>query len=245
MKAIIIGSSSGLGLEVSKRMKAEGWQLLLAARRTEPMERLHSEAPEQIRVEHLDITSSDAETKLEALLKEFAPGLFLLSSGYGSQNKKLDRDIEELTILTNALGFSRMVGCAFRYFAERYEREGRCGHLAAITSIAGTKGLGVAPSYSATKAFGTTYLQSLNQLVGMQGLKIYITDIRPGFVRTPLLGENPSYPMLMEAGKVAEDIVKAIKKKKAVVVIDWRWWLITWVWRVIPNWVWRRMRVGR
>ena len=51
--------------------------------------------------------------------------------------------------------------------------------------------------------------------------------------------------MLMEAGKVAEDIVKAIKHKKAVVVIDWRWRLITWVWRLIPNWIWSRMRVGR
>ena len=59
--------------------------------------------------------------------------LFLLSSGYGNQNRKLDREIEERTVLTNVMGFTMMVDAAFRWFRER----GCRGHIAAITSVAG------------------------------------------------------------------------------------------------------------
>ena len=116
MKAIIIGSSSGLGLEVSKRMKAEGWQLLLAARRTEPMERLHSEAPEQIRVEHLDITSSDAETKLEALLKEFAPDLFLFQSWLGRNRVKSKIHLQCILVVLITISIYFVVSILFLFF---------------------------------------------------------------------------------------------------------------------------------
>ena len=61
------------------------------------------------------------------------------------------------------------------------------GHIAAITSIAGTKGLGPAPSYSATKAMQNVYLQALKQHARSRGLDIRFTDIRPGFVDTALL----------------------------------------------------------
>jgi len=38
------------------------------------------------------------------------------------------------------------------------------GHLAVISSIAGTKGLGVAPAYSATKRFQNTYIDALEPI---------------------------------------------------------------------------------
>jgi short-subunit dehydrogenase len=138
-----------------------------------------------------------------------------------------------------------MVGAAFRYF----EREGG-GHIAAITSIAGTKGLGPAPAYSATKAFQTTYLQALEQQANARKLNIRFTDIRPGFVATPLLfpkdnEESHPYPLLMQPQPVARAIVKALYKKKHVIVIDGRWRLITAFWRRIPRWVWRRLNLNQ
>ena len=81
---------------------------------------------------------------------------------------------------TNAVGFTRLVGCAYRYFANNGG-----GHIACITSIAGTKGLGPAPAYSASKAMQNTYLQALEQLAISKHHNIHFTDIRPGFVDTP------------------------------------------------------------
>ena len=37
MKAIIVGASSGIGLEIAKQLLAEGWYLGIAARREEAL----------------------------------------------------------------------------------------------------------------------------------------------------------------------------------------------------------------
>jgi short-subunit dehydrogenase len=131
-----------------------------------------------------------------------------------------------------------MIGAAYRYFAEKGE-----GHIAAITSIAGTKGLGPAPSYSATKALQATYLQALEQQARQRGMHIRFTDIRPGFVDTALLSGTFKYPMLMKPEAVARDIVSSIKSKRHIRVIDVRYRILTSCWRLIPNWLWRRMKL--
>ena len=139
---------------------------------------------------------------------------------------------------TNAVGFTRMIGTAYRYFAQQGE-----GHIAAITSIAGTKGLGPAPAYSATKALQATYLQALEQQSRQRNLAICFTDIRPGFVDTALLSGTFKYPMLMKPDAVARSIVHSIYNKRHVRVIDARYRVMTFFWRLIPNWIWRRMRL--
>jgi short-subunit dehydrogenase len=150
----------------------------------------------------------------------------------------LEEGIELQTMETNAVGFTRMLGTAYRYFAEKGE-----GHIAAITSIAGTKGLGPAPAYSATKALQATYLQALEQQAHQRGLKICFTDIRPGFVDTALLNDSFPYPMLMRPEKVARDIVRSIYRRRHVRVIDYRYRILTFFWRLIPRWIWRKMKL--
>ena len=129
-----------------------------------------------------------------------------------------------------------MIGTAYRYLAERGE-----GHIAAITSIAGTKGLGPAPSYSATKALQATYLEALEQQAHQRGLNIRFTDIRPGFVDTALLNGDFRYPMLMRPEKVARDIVRSIYRRRHVRIIDARYRILTFFWRLIPRCLWRRI----
>ncbi len=130
-----------------------------------------------------------------------------------------------------------MVTAAFGYF-----RAHGGGHLAVISSIAGTKGLGAAPAYSATKRMQNTYIDALAQLARMERLPIRFTDIRPGFVDTPLL-RNGRYPLLMPVGYAANRIVRAIERRKRRAVIDWRYALLVPLWRAIPAWLWERLPV--
>lgn len=238
-KAIIVGASSGIGLEVAKLLLADGWHLGIAARREEPLLKLKAKAPERVEAMTIDVTESDATERLRSLIQKLGGiDLYFHASGIGKQNRTLEESIELNTMETNAVGFARMIGEAYRYFAEKGE-----GHIAAITSIAGTMGLGPAPAYSATKAFQATYLQSLEQQAHQRGLKIRFTDIRPGFVDTALLNDNFPYPMLMRPEKVARDIVRSICRHRHVRVIDWRYRILTFFWRLIPRWLWRRMKL--
>lgn len=238
-KAIIVGASSGIGLEVAKRLLSDGWNLGIAARREEPLQALKATAPERIEIMTIDVTKSDAEERLLSLIDQLGGmDLYFHASGIGKQNRTLEPDIELSTMETNAVGFTRMIGTAYRYFAKKGE-----GHIAAITSIAGTKGLGPAPAYSATKALQATYLQALEQQAHQSGLNIRFTDIRPGFVDTALLSGTFKYPMLMKPETVARDIVSSIISKRHIRVIDARYRVLTFFWRLIPNWIWRRMKL--
>ena len=212
----------------------DGWTVGVAARREEPLRALGAAAWQQI-----DVTQNDATERLRQLIATLGGmDLFFYASGIGKQNRELREDIELATMQTNALGFTRMMGEAYRYFAEQGS-----GHIAAITSIAGTKGLGPAPSYSATKAMQNVYLQALEQQAHARGLNIRFTDIRPGFVDTALLSGDFHYPMMLKPEAVAKDIVRAIRNRRHIRVIDWKYRLLTAVWRRIPRCVWRRMKL--
>lgn len=238
-RAIIIGATSGIGQEVAKCLLLEGWQIGIAGRRQSALETLQGVAPEQIEIQALDVTQEDAAEKLNMLIdKVGGMDLFLLSSGIGFQNMKLDIEVELNTARTNVEGFTRMVDTAFAYF-----KKNGGGHLAVISSIAGTKGIGVAPAYSATKRFQNTYIDALEQLAYLQKLNIHFTDIRPGFVATDLLSDGKHYPMLMKADKVGRHIAHALKRKRRIVIIDWRYRILVFFWKMIPRWIWKRLPV--
>lgn len=239
-RIIIIGASSGIGYEVARQFINKGHIVGVAARRIQALEQLQSIAPERVFIKSIDVTEVHAPTLLEELIK--ATGgmdTYIHVSGIGKQNTALIAEEEEITFDTNVKGFGALIGFAYRHF-----REKGSGHIAAITSIAGTKGLGTAPSYSATKRFQSTYLQALCQLSHMEHRHITITDIQPGFVDTAFLASNQNYPLLMPVHKVAGLIVKAIEKKKREAIIDWKFACITFVWKLIPNCIWERLHIA-
>ena len=233
-KAVIVGASSGIGLEVARLFIQRGWTVGVAARRLDLLQTIGAADLEQI-----DVTSADAPDKLMQLVERMGGmDLFFYASGIGKQNRELTPDIELATVETNGMGFTRMMGCAYRYFAQ----QGR-GHIAAITSIAGTKGLGPAPAYSATKAMQNVYLQALEQQANARKLDIRFTDICPGFVDTALLSGSFHYPMMLKPQAVAREIVSAVEHNKHIRVIDWKYRLLTALWRRIPRCIWRKIKL--
>lgn len=238
-RAVIVGATSGIGREIAKKMLNDGWILGVAGRRLEELKTLQALAPDRVAIQVLDVTSADASGLLSQLIdRTGGMDLFILSSGIGKQNRALNPDIEIPIFQTNVTGFGRMVITAFHYFKAQ-----KRGHIAVISSIAGTKGLGSAPAYAATKRFQHTYIEALSQLAHMEQLNICFTDIRPGFVRTAILDDSHHYPMVMKPEQVAGQIIKAIKRKKEVVVIDWRYAVLVFFWRMIPRWLWIRLKI--
>ena len=238
-RAIIIGASSGIGREVCLRLLACGWNVGIAARREDKLMEIKASHPGRVEVMVIDVTADNAPGRLLELAARLGGvDLYVHCSGVGKQNAGLDRDVELATVDVNVRGFTAMVDAMFNYMAAAGG-----GHIAVISSIAGTKGLGAAPSYSATKAYQNTYIQALEQLANMRRLPIRFTDIRPGFVDTPLLAGGGRYPMLMDKAAVARAIVRAVGARRHVCVIDWRYRLLVFFWRMVPGWLWRRLNV--
>ena len=68
------------------------------------------------------------------------------------------------------------------------------------------------------------------------GNPIYVTDVQPGFVKTPMSKGNNLF-WISTAEKAANQIYDSIAKKKSHAYITKRWRLIAWLLKIVPNWI--------
>lgn len=215
-RIVILGATSGIGLEIAKLYIAAGWQVGAAGRRTENLEALRAAAPDRVKIRSIDITAPEAEELLLLIADLGGCDLLLHCAGIGYNNPQLDAAREIATAETNTVGFTRIMDTAFDYF-----RKQGGGHLAAISSIAGTK-----PRRSGGLLRQQTLPEHLSRRIGTT-----LTDAaarhpnhrHPARIRGHTPAARRKYPMLMRPEKVATRIVRALEQRKRRIVIDRRY----------------------
>lgn len=242
-KIIIIGASSGLGEKIALDMAGAGWKVGIAARREARLQAIQKQSPDNIVYRTIDVTAPDCVERFYDLIEDLGGmDTLLYAAGVGYQDPDIDPAILTATLETNAVGFSRILTAAYKYFKDTANVSR--GQIAAITSVAGTKGIGIAAGYSATKRYEQTFIDALDQLAHTQHVNVDFTDIRPGFIRTALLNPDRKYPMEMSVDYAAAKLEKAILKRRRVKTIDSRWAIVVFFWRLIPKWIWRRISLN-
>lgn len=238
---LIVGATSGLGAALAAHYAAQGAVVGVTGRRTDELRRFCARFP-AARWEETDVTRPEqAVPALERLAERMGGvGRIVLCAGVGCVNEPLLFEQERPAVLTNVYGWTAVADWAFGYLLRR----GR-GHLVAITSVAGVRGLAPAPAYAASKAYQIHYLEALRQRALASGLPLSVTDLRPGFVRTPLLGEHPVYPAMVSVERVLPLLVRAIERRAAVAVVPGRWRPVVWLMRRLPAWVLARVLCRR
>lgn len=239
-RVIIVGASSGLGHGLAEMYIKAGWMVGVAARNATALESLRSSAPERVSMAVIDITAPHASRTFREFVEAFGGmDLYIHCAGVLAEEDGSDAGAVRKVVATNSLGFAIMVDAAFEYF----RGNGKEGHIAAITSIAGIRGLGDLPAYSASKAFDSTYLEALRQRAHKLGMKLRITDIKPGWTRTPLLEGRRRYMFEMDSEDVVREIFSAVSRGSATAVIGLRWRLLTFFERLIPSALWTRLHL--
>ena len=235
-KVIIIGASSGIGRELAVLYAQAGCRAGVTGRRGELLDELKRNYPARIETAVFDVMGNDNIFYLRSLIdKLHGLDLFIYNAGYGEISKELEPAIERATVLTNVNGFVEMVDYAFNYF----QQQGH-GQIAATSSIASLAGNHFAPAYSASKAFMSNYMEGLYLKAKKQKLRIFITDIQPGFVKTKM-AKGPGRFWEAPASKAAKQMVQAIEAKKFRVYITRRWWLIAQLIKMLPGWLYRAL----
>lgn len=236
-----MGASSGIGLRIAEEFAKRGITVGLAARHTKELKKLNEKYPKNVKYKSIDITHKDAPVHLTELINEIGGmDTYLHISGIGYDNPDLNPERDADIVTTNAVGFARMACSAYKYFRTNKIK----GRIAGITSVAGTNGIGKLAAYSASKKFAQTYLTALQQLSYDENSGIKITDIRPGWIRTPLLYNDIKYPLEMDIEYATPLIIKAIVKAPKVAYIDWKWGIICNLWKLIPNHIWTQMKTN-
>ena len=236
-KAIVVGASSGIGLELARVLAAHQYKVGITGRRTPLLEDLQKEAPTSYLVQTLDNTDLAA---IPASLGSLAAALggvdlLIISSGTGFVNKPFDFEPELTTIDTNVRGFAAIANWAFRLF----EQQGY-GHLVGISSVAGMRGSRLAPAYNASKAFQINLLEGLRQKANKIKAPIFVSDIRPGFVATDMAKGDGLF-WVSSPEKAARQIFKAINRKKRYAYVTKRWVTLAVLLKIIPGFIYEHL----
>lgn len=235
-QGIIIGASSGIGWELAVQLAEKGYQLGLVARRLDKLEALSNSLPGDHFVVQADVSEAEmAQDELSKLIETMGNvELIVLNSGVGQQEKKLDWDIEREMIDVNIRGFAALTVVSMNYFRQRGN-----GHLVGISSVAAHMSGGLAPTYAATKAFVSSYLNGMRSRAEYSKLPITVTTVEPGFVDTPMVQGSPLWTATVE--KAVAQLVPAILNKKGHIYITKRWRYVAWLLNIMPKWLMRRL----
>jgi short-subunit dehydrogenase len=241
-KAIVLGASSGIGRALAKVLSENGYEVGLAAPEYAQLLEVQRQVTGKTYLKTLDLSDISASVaQARELIEEMGDvGLFVVSSGVSIANPTLAWELEQATLKVNVAGFVAMLNVA----AEHFVRRGS-GHIVGITSIAGLCGSAVYPAYNASKACGSTYLSGLRQRFAPA---IAVTDIRPGYVKTPMVRDSKGIFWMTTPEVAAQQIFEAIQKKKGVAYITKRWALVAaalqWLPGSLYEWAYRRFRTG-
>ena len=231
-KALVIGGTSGIGEGVSNILLENNYKVIVAGIEKPIIENLNSSGNQNVSAVFLDCSKEGISTEIETLVtKNNGLDLLVFSAGIGNLNKDIGFTVENPANKLNVLGFTEIVDWAYRFF----EKQG-FGHLVAVTSFSGLFGCRVAPAYHAAKAYQISYLEALRQKAKKSGLPIQITDIRPGFVETPMT-EGKKMFWVATQEKAAKHIYSAIKRKKNVGYTTKRWALPATIIKGLPRFV--------
>jgi len=111
--------------------------------------------------------------------------------------------------------------------------------LAVISSVAGDRGRASNYLYGSAKAAVSAYLSGLGQRLRPAGINVL--TIKPGFVDTPMTAAFKKGALWAKPDQIAQGIVRAVDRRRAVAYLPGFWWAIMMVIKNIPEFVFRRI----
>lgn len=174
----------------------------------------------------------DAFTALESI------DTILIAHGTLPDQKSCEASFDELRkeFETNGLAVMSLLTHA----ANQLVQQGS-GTLCVISSVAGDRGRQSNYVYGAAKGAVSIFLQGLRNRLSSSG--VHVMTVKPGFVDTPMTRDFDKNMLWTTPEKIASGIYNALQKKKDIVYLPWFWALIMWIIRLIPEPIFKRLRL--
>ncbi len=231
-KAIIIGASTGIGKALAEEMSQADYEVGLAARSLDKLEAISKNLPGKSSFIEMDVTRfDDAQKQLEKLIAQLGGmDIIVLNAGLTNNNKTFEWESEKYVIDVNITGFSAMLNFAYHYFQEQGS-----GHIVSISSVASLLPNPGSAVYNASKAFVSLYMEGIRLKLIHKNAPIHLTDIKPGFVLTPLTESRKDMFWVCGPELAARQILSAIEKKEKMVYVPKRWIVVAALIRMLPK----------
>jgi len=239
--ALITGASSGIGEGFARELAKRGMNLILAARSTAKLEQLAAELSRQhgivAHVLTVDLSKPDAAATVASFVAERALTVDLLLNNAGFLTfglfENCDPATEQNEIQVNC---AALVALTHAFLPGMLER-GR-GGIINVASLAGFQPIPYMAVYAATKAFIISFSVALAEEVRERG--VTVVGLCPGTTTTELftraVAENFSVGNPRTVAQVVATGLRALDKRKSLVVDGFRNRLLSLGPRLVPRW---------
>jgi uncharacterized protein len=245
---IITGASSGFGVDFAHLLAERGANLVLVARRVQPMEELATELRNKhgskVHVEAMDLARPGVGEELKSRLAAASIEVDLLinNAGYGLYGDFLDQPLAaSLNMMQlNMLSLTELT----HVFAKDMVARGK-GQILLVSSIGGYQSTPLYAAYSASKAFVLLFGEALHEELKNKG--VTVTVLSPGVTATSFLavsGQKPTFYQrlyMMQSRPVAEIGLAALRAGRASIVPGWMNAITTWSNRLAPRYIQRKL----
>ena len=236
-RAAIFGATSGIAVAVARRLAADGASLVLVGRNAEALAATARDLRVRGAAAVVEIAADLAAIEMLGEAADRAwralPGLDFALLAYGSlpDQAALEADPGAAAAMLS-LNLASPAVLAL-HLARRFEAQGS-GVLAVITSVAGDRGRRSNYLYGAAKGGLQRFLEGLRHRLA--GVGVQVLDVRPGFVATRMTEHLPQGGLLWaQPDRVAADIVRALRRRRAVLYTPWFWRIILAIVRALPR----------
>jgi short-subunit dehydrogenase len=184
--ALVIGGSEGVGAAFARLLAADGFKLVLVARKPAPLEELAAElrgAGAEVRILSADLSQPDVLDRVRAVTDDIEVGLLIYNAGANNTRGAfvdLPAELTQSVIAINVLGQANFT----RHYGARMVERGRGGVIlgGSLSSYLGSPTLA---AYTASKAFSRIFCEALWAECAPRGVDVLHLNI--GFTATPAM----------------------------------------------------------
>jgi short-subunit dehydrogenase len=184
--AVIAGGSEGVGAEFARQLAAAGFNLILVARKPEPLERTADECRAQggeVRTLAVDLVDPSAVGQVAAAAADVEVGLLIYNAGANTCSQPfLDGALVEFDRVI-ALNIGTMMALTQHFGRPMCKR--RRGGILLLGSMAGYLGSVRHTVYGGVKAFGRIFAESL--WLELREFDVDVLELVLGVTRTPAM----------------------------------------------------------
>ncbi|MGD2091582.1 MAG: SDR family NAD(P)-dependent oxidoreductase [Candidatus Aminicenantes bacterium] len=207
-KALLIGNSDGIGLAATRELLKQGWKVVGISRSDSPLE--------DTSYEHIvaEVQDSQYVVKLKSILEKDDPlDLCIYCAGIGELLDFSNMENEAEIFEVNLLGMVKTVSYVIPLMVKRGK-----GHFIGLSSVADQLLSPEAPSYHASKAGFSNYLEGLALALKPKG--VHVSNVRFGFVDTKM-AKGDVKPFMMGVERATRHLLACIRKKPIRYTAPW------------------------
>jgi short-subunit dehydrogenase len=242
-RILVIGATSAIASACARLWAAQSARLFLVGRDAEKLEAVAGDLGVRGAVEvhtwQMDATDVAAHPLMVEAAVQFLGGLDIALVAHGSLPDQAACQADGALAVREFATNGTSVVSLLTLLAIQFETQ-RAGSLAVITSVAGDRGRPSNYVYGSAKAAVSTFCEGLRARLHKVGVSV--TDIRPGFVDTPMTkGLKLPAALVARPEDVAKRMLAGIDRRRDVLYVPAFWALIMMVIRRIPRSVFNRM----